>query len=152
MTSTVQKKNRVNTLWRRLKAAVLIPFFMGVILMPAAASAKVDWEVSGAIQLEATPLAVVRTQEGDLTFVLTDKAQVVIYSDEGKLAGTVPVDPSVTDIAVSPKGEELYLINSKRKTLQTVSVNFIVEINTAGSPFLGPAGAEVAVVVFSDFQ
>jgi hypothetical protein len=104
MTSTVQKKNRVNTLWRRLKAAVLIPFFMGVILMPAAASAKVDWEVSGAIQLEATPLAVVRTQEGDLTFVLTDKAQVV------------------------------------------------VEINTAGSPFLGPAGAEVAVVVFSDFQ
>jgi hypothetical protein len=58
----------------------------------------------------------------------------------------------VTDIAISAKGEQLYLINSKRKTLKTVDISFIVDFNVAGSPFLGPAGAKVVVAVFSDFQ
>jgi DNA-binding beta-propeller fold protein YncE len=116
------------------------------------AQAKVDWEVSSAVQLDETPIDVARTQDGDLTFLLTDGGKVIIYSTDGKIVGTIPVDPSVTDIAVSTKGEELYLINSKRKTLQTVDINFIVEINVGDSPFLGPAGAKVALVVFSDFQ
>ena len=129
-----------------------IAFLIIINLVPTAAGAKVDWEVSKAVQLDATPLDVARTQEGDLTFLLTDQAQVVIYSADGKQVGTIPVDPSVTDIAVSAKGEELYLINSKRKTLQTVAVSFILDINVADSPFLGPAAARVALVVFSDFQ
>ena len=130
----------------------IIPFLIIVNLLPSVAGAKVDWEVSKAVQLDATPLDIVRTQEGDLTFLLTDQAQVVIYSADGKQVGTIPVDPSVTDIAVSATGEELYLINSKRKTLQTVAVSFILDINVADSPFLGPAGAKVVLVVFSDFQ
>jgi len=137
----------------RLKnSAVIIPLLMLVILMPFAAGAKVDWEVTNAIQLDAAPLDVAQTQDGALTFILTDQAKVVIYSVDGKVVGTVPVDPSVTDIAVSAKGELLFLINSKRKTLQTVAVNFIVEINTADAPFLGPAGARIVLAVFSDFQ
>ncbi|HKJ15462.1 MAG: hypothetical protein OES28_05155 [Desulfobulbaceae bacterium] len=121
--------------------------------MPVAtAQAKVDWEVSSAVQLDETPIDIAQTQGGDLTFLLTDEAKVVIYSAAGKIVGTIPVDPSVTDIAVSAKGEQLYLINSKRKTLQTVDINFIVEINAGDSPFLGPAGAKVVLAVFSDFQ
>jgi len=121
--------------------------------MPVAtAQAKVDWEVSSAVQLDETPIDIAQTQGGDLTFLLTDAAKVVIYSAAGKIVGTIPVDPSVTDIAVSAKGEQLYLINSKRKTLQTVDINFIVEINAGDSPFLGPAGAKVVLAVFSDFQ
>jgi uncharacterized SAM-binding protein YcdF (DUF218 family) len=132
--------------------AIIIALLMVVTLLLSAAQAKVDWEVSNAIQLEATPVDVAITQEGGLTFLLTDQAQVLIYAADGKLVGTVPVDPAVTEIAVSVKGEQLYLINSKRKTLQTVTINFIVDINVADSPFLGPAGAEVVLVVFSDFQ
>ena len=121
-------------------------------LITFTAQAKVDWEVSSAVQLDETPIDVAQTQEGDLTFLLTEQAKVLIYSADGKLVGTVPVDPSVTDIAVSAKGEQLYLINNKRKTLQTVDVNFIVDFNVADAPFLGPAGAGVVVAVFSDFQ
>ena len=121
-------------------------------LLPAAVQAGVDWEVANAIQLDEPPIAVARSESGDLTFVLTDQAKVLIYSGDNNLEGTIPVDPSVTDIAVSASGEKLYLINSKRKTLQTVAVSFIVDINVADSPFLGPAGAPVAVAVFSDFQ
>jgi len=132
--------------------AVITAFLIIACLIPYTAQAKVDWEVSKAIQLEATPLDLARTQDGDLTFLLTDQAQVVIYSADGKHIGTVPVDPSVTDIAVSAKGEELYLINSARKTLQTLAISFILDINVADAPFLGPSGAGIVLVVFSDFQ
>jgi DNA-binding beta-propeller fold protein YncE len=137
---------------RLANSAVVITFLMLVSLMPFAAQAKVDWEVSGAVQLDETPIDVAQTQGGEFTFLLTDQAKVIIYSTDGSVVGTVPVDPSVTDIAVSANGEQLYLINSKRKTLQTVTINFSVEINVADSPFLGPAGAGVLLAVFSDFQ
>jgi len=132
--------------------AIRIILLIIINIMPFTAQAKVDWEVSNAIQLDEIPIDVAHTQGGDLTFLLTDQSEVVIYSVDGKRVGTVPVDPSVTDIAISAKGEKLYLINSKRKTLQTIDINFIVNINVADSPFLGPAGAEVVLAVFSDFQ
>ncbi len=138
---------------RLANSAVIIPFLMFLAFMPfTTAQAKVDWEVSSAVQLDETPIDVAQTQGGDLIFLLTDEAKVVIYSAAGKVVGTIPVDPSVTDIAVSAKGEQLYLINSKRKTLQTVDINFIIEINVGDSPFLGPAGAKIVLAVFSDFQ
>ncbi len=137
----------------RLSNIALTLLVIITVSLPAQeAHAKVDWEVSGAVQLESTPIDVAQTQDGNLTFLLTDQAKVLIYSADGKLVGTVPVDPSVTDIAVSAKGEHLYIINSSRKTLQTVDISFIVDFNVADSPFLGPAGAKVAVAVFSDFQ
>jgi len=137
----------------RLSNIALTLLIIITVSLPAQEThAKVDWEVSRAIQLESTPIDVAQTQDGNLTFLLTDQAKVLIYSADGKLVGTVPVDPSVTDIAVSAKGEHLYIINSSRKTLQTVDISFIVDFNVADSPFLGPAGAKVAVAVFSDFQ
>jgi hypothetical protein len=134
------------------KSTVMILLFLFVSSMGYSARAKVDWEVSKAIQLGETPIDVAQTQSGGLTFLLTDQAKVFIYSADGKLVGTVPVDASVTDIAISAKGEQLYLINSKRKTMQTLDISFVVDINVAGSPFLGPGGAKVVVAVFSDFQ
>jgi len=137
---------------RLLNILITLLFVLVVSLIPFASQAKVDWEVSSAIQLDETPVNVAQTQDGDLTFILTDQAKVVIYSAEGKVVGTIPVDPSVTDIAISAKGEQLYLINSKRNTLQTLDISYIVDFNVADSPFLGPAGAKVVVAVFSDFQ
>lgn len=125
---------------------------MVVSFLPFTAQAKVDWEVSKAIQLDETPIDIAQTQGGNLTFLLTDQAKVIIYAADGKLIGTVPVDPSVTDIAISAKGEQLYLINSKRNTLKTLDIDFIVDFNVDDAPFLGPAGAKVVVAVFSDFQ
>lgn len=132
-------------------AFTMLLFFI-MCLLPISVQAKVDWEVAKAIQLDETPLDVAQTQGGNLTFLLTDQAKVLIYSADNKLVGTVPVDSSVTDIAISSKGDQLYLINSKRKTLQTIAINFIVDFNVSDSPFIGPAGARVVVAVFSDFQ
>jgi hypothetical protein len=134
------------------KVAVAAFFMLFIGITPLTVQAEVDWEISGAIQMNDTPLDVARSQGDNLTFILTDKSKVLIYETAGELAGTIPVDPSVTGIAISAKGDQLFLINSQRKTLKTVSVDFIVEFNNAGSPFLGPANAPIVVAVFSDFQ
>jgi hypothetical protein len=135
-----------------LQSTIAIFFLLAFLFLPYGAKAKVDWEVTDAVQLDEVPLDIARSQNNDLTFLLTDQAKVLIYSAADKIVGTIPVDPSVTAIAISANGEQLYLINGKRRTLQTVDINFIADINMADSPFLGPAGARVAVVVFSDFQ
>lgn len=134
------------------KVAMATFLFLLVSFTPFAAYSEIDWEVSSAIQLDEIPIDVARTQGGELTYILTDQAQVLIYSAAGILVGTVPVDPSVTDIAVSAKGEQIYLINSKRKTLKTIDISFLVDFDISGSPFLGPTDAKVVVAVFSDFQ
>lgn len=131
---------------------LLLLLVNGIIIFSGNAAAEVDWQVTGAIQLEGVPLDVAKAQETDLTFILIDQSKVLIFAADGRHAGTVPVDASVTDIAVNAKGDQLYLINSERKSLQTIDINFIIDINVTGSPFLGPPGAEVTVVVFSDFQ
>lgn len=131
---------------------VILIIILAVTIAPLTVGAKVDWEVTGAVQLQETPIAVDHSPEKNLTFLLTDQAKVLIYSADGTLVGAVPVDPAVTDIAISANGEQVYLINGKRKTLQTIDIDYIAAINIESSPFLGPAGARVAVVVFSDFQ
>ena len=137
---------------RFLRVALTILLLLLVSFIPFTAQSEVDWDISNAIQLDETPIDVAQAQGGELTYLLTDQAKVHIYSVAGKLVGTIPVDPSVTDIAISAKGEQLYLINSKRKTLKTYDISFIVDFNVEGSPFLGPADAKVVVAVFSDFQ
>ena len=134
------------------KIAMTTFLLLLVSFIPNTARSEVDWEIASAIQLNETPIDVAKAQGGELTYLLTDQAKVLIYSAAGKLVGTIPVDPSVTDIAISAKGEQLYLINSKRKTLKTVDIDFIVDFSVSGSPFLGPADAKVVVAVFSDFQ
>jgi hypothetical protein len=146
------KELRNNFMTRTFQIASIFLFAAFIVHLPLTAKAEVDWEVTNAVQLAETPLDVAHTQNNEYTFILTDQAKVLIYSSDNKLAGTVPVDPSVTELAVSAKGDQLYLINAKRKTLQTLDIDFIVAINVAGSPFLGPPGAKVSVVVFSDFQ
>ena len=137
---------------RFLRVARTTFILLLVICIPFTARSEVDWDISNAIQLDETPIDVAQSQGGELTYLLTDQAKVHIYSTAGKLVGTIPVDPSVTDIAISAKGEQLYLINGKRKTLKTYDISFIVDFNVEGSPFLGPSDAKVVVAVFSDFQ
>ena len=134
------------------KVAMAILFLLLISFFPFTAHSDVDWEISSAIQLDETPIDIAQAQDGELIYLLTDQAKVLIYSAAGKLVGTVPVDASVTDIAISANGDQLYLINSQRKTLKTFAIDFIVNFNIVGSPFLGPADAKVVVAVFSDFQ
>ena len=114
--------------------------------------AKLDWKVERTWDLPAKPLDIVFSLDGKRVFILTDQHTVLVYDSLGELTGSIPVDKGVSAIDIAPRGEKLFLINQETKAFSDLSVDFIVDINTAGSPFLGSAKAPVTIAVFTDFQ
>ncbi len=104
------------------------------------------------LTLEEAPLDMATSPDGQKLFLLLAGGTVQIYSAAGKLEDTLRVDAGADRIEVSPKGDRLYLSNSKAGTLQITAVDYIQNINTVGSPFKGPENAPVVVAVFDDFQ
>ena len=131
---------------------VILVFLLLIFCLPPQSHSRVDWQETGQVKLDEMPIDIVKSQDAEYTFILTAKGNVYIYSADGSLAGEIPVDPAVSGIAVSAKGDRLYLLSEKNKSLKTINISFIEEINIIGSPFLGAADARIAVVVFSDFQ
>ena len=80
---------------RMLQSTIAIFFLLAFLFLPYGAKAKVDWEVTDAVQLDEVPLDIARSQNNDLTFLLTDQAKVLIYSAADKIVGTIPVDPQM---------------------------------------------------------
>lgn len=118
----------------------------------ASPSSNLKWQVQAQYQLPATPVDLVHSLDGKYVFILTDQHKVLIYSSQGTLEGSVPVDAGVNAIDIAPRAEMLYLINGEKQTFSALSVSFIRDINAARSPFLGPADAPVTIVLFTDFE
>ena len=98
------------------------------------------------------PLDFVQSVDGKMLFVLTENNRVLIYEANGKLKGSLPVEAGVSAIDTDARGENLLLMNGETKSFSSISIDFIVEIDTAGSPFLGDVNAPVTIAVFSDFE
>jgi DNA-binding beta-propeller fold protein YncE len=114
--------------------------------------ATVEWQVEGTLDVGAEPLDVAVAADGKLTFVLTARGEVLLFSPEGAVLDRIPVGKDVKGIEISSAGDRLYLLSGKEKTLKVVSVEFVQEFTVAGSPFKGPADAPVVIAEFSDFQ
>lgn len=130
-------------------------FFLAAVILlflSSAASASVEWQVQKELNIGETPIDLAISSDGKRTFVLTKKGDIQIYSANGSLIEKISVGRSFDGIDVSPKGDKLYLSSGKDKSVQIVSLDFIMEINSVGSPYKGPADARVVVAVFSDFQ
>ncbi len=115
-------------------------------------SSKIQWKVEKSWKLPSTPLDIVYTLDGKRVFILTDQKEILAYSANGELLGAIPVDKGVSAIDIAPRGEKLYLINQGENSFSDLSVSFIVNIDTTGSPFLGNANAPVTIAVFTDFE
>ncbi len=121
----------------------------------ASSHAEVEMTIARTLNLEETPLDTAMSAGGKYIFVLTDKGKVLVYTTDGKLSDTIPVDKSIDSIRPAPPGareEILFLVSSKEKTVQIAVLEFIQEINVTGSPFKGAANAPVTIVLFTDFQ
>jgi len=114
--------------------------------------AKVDTEKGPTLQTKSAPLDVATSADGKWTYVLAAGGKVYIFAQDGQLSDTIDVDPSATQISVSPQGETLYAVNPKSNGVQQIKINYIAEINIAGSPFRGKKDAPVTLVEFSDFE
>jgi DNA-binding beta-propeller fold protein YncE len=118
----------------------------------AGSDASVEWLVQKTLDLGETPLDVAVTADGARTFILTEEGNILIYSAGGELEEKVSIGEPADGIAVSPRGDRIFLSNRKNKAVKIVSLDFVQKIDETGSPIKGPAGAPVAVAVYSDFQ
>jgi len=113
---------------------------------------RVEWAVQQNWSTADKALDMVHSLDGKLVYLLNDKSQVQVYTNKGKLQGSIPVKAGTTAIDIAPRGETLYLINNKDMTFSSVSVSFVVDLDTSGAPFKGLANAPVTMTVFTDFE
>ncbi len=113
---------------------------------------RVQWKQLSDLQLPVKPLDIAYSLDGNYAFILTSSKQILVYNQQGKLQGRIPVDEGVSAIDISPRGEFLYLVDSKDNRLSTLAVDFIVDIDTSYSPTKGAANALVTLAVYSDFE
>lgn len=118
----------------------------------ASGASGVQWQVENSWQLPEKPLDLVYSLDGQRVFVLTNQQQVLVYDAEGNLLGKITVKKGVSSIDIAPRGDRLYLLNDKDNSFTDLSVDFIVDIDVIGSPFLGKADAAITIAVFTDFQ
>ncbi|MEN8190519.1 MAG: hypothetical protein ABFS19_11770 [Thermodesulfobacteriota bacterium] len=135
-------------------AAALITFsFCGQALaVTQPPPSKVEWTLARSWKLPAQPIDLVYSLDGKRVFILSKDHNVLVYTAQGNLLGSIPVDKGVTAIDIAPRGGKLYLTNGDLKQFSELNISFVVDINTEGSPFLGLADAPISVVVFTDFE
>jgi protein-disulfide isomerase len=114
--------------------------------------AEVKVNVYRTLNLQESPVDTAISVGGKYIFVLTDKGTVLVYTPDGRLDDTIPVDKSVDSIKAGPGENILFLVSSKKKTVQIVILEFVQNIDISGAPFKGPADAPVTIVEFTDFQ
>jgi len=113
---------------------------------------RIEWKVMQSWPTESKTIDMVHSLDGKYVFILNDRGQVQVYNRQGQLQGSIPVSKTVSAIDIAPQGESLYLIDNEKNSFTTVSVSFVVSVDTANSPFKGLADAPVTMVVFTDFQ
>jgi len=114
--------------------------------------AFVEWNINKTLKLDAQPLDVAVSQNGNSIFVLTESGKILIYSSDGNLKDKIDVGNHVDQIKSGPGEEWLFLSSRKNKTIEILHVDFIQDIDISGSPFKGTENAPVVIAVFSDFQ
>ena len=130
----------------------LATVFLTVLTTASWVLAAVEITPQKTLKTDGVPVDIAVSQDGNLTFVLTDSGSVLIYDQTGNLTDTVEIGPHIDQIEIGPRGERLFVTSRKNKTVEIITLDFIHEINTLGSPTKGPPEAPMVIVVFSDFQ
>lgn len=123
-----------------------------IIMVAAGGSfASVEWGLGHTLQMDQSPLDVAVSPDGKHIFILTESG-IFVYSQDGKLEDKIDVGYPVDQMKIGPRGKQLFISSRKNKTVQVVTIDFIVEINVSGSSYKGRQDAPVVIAVFSDFQ
>ena len=131
---------------------IIMPLMFTSFPLKASQGSSVDTSVVTTWKIDAKPLGMVHTLDNKRVFILGDDSKVHVFSADGKKQGDIEVDKGVTSIDIAPRGELLYLMNSKDNTFTSLSISFTTTIDVTDAPFLGNENAPVVLALFSDFQ
>ena len=131
----------------------LLFVFTGLMAMATVSTvfAGVNMDFQHTLTTDNPPVDVVTSPDGKYIFVLTNAGNIFVYDQNGILQNKIHVGNDVDQIRMDPQGNRLFVTSRLKKTVQVISLDFFVEINTAGSPAKGPGNAPVVLAVFSDF-
>lgn len=135
----------------RSKCIGLLSVLLIVVGSAAGSFASVEWGIEHTLQMDQSPLDVAVSPDGKHIFVLTENG-IFVYSQDGRLEDKIDVGYPVDQMKIGPRGQQLFITNRKNKTVQVVTIDFIVNIIVSGSPYKGRQDAPVVIAVFSDFQ
>ena len=136
----------------KLKLLILSLSLLIVTAVFTPCFAAVEWSVQNRLQMESSPVDVAVSLNDKWVFVLNDRGEVLVFSRDGSLKEKIQVGKHIDKITVGPRDNLLYLSSCKKKTVEIVELDFIQNINTAGSPYKGPVDASVVIAVFTDFE
>jgi protein-disulfide isomerase len=148
----VRVEQKGDIIMRMKYAAFAFLLLLIGLAVPTSSHAQVQVNVYRTLNLPETPVDTAISAGGKYIYVLTDKGTVLVYTPDGRLDDTIPVDKSVDSIEAGPGENILFLVSSKKKTVQIVILEFVQNIDISGAPFKGPADAPVTIVEFTDFQ
>ncbi len=137
---------------RRYLVLLVILFLLYSGWLVPALHAEVESRTLSTLNLDKKPIDIISSPKGKWLYILTP-GEILVYSQAGKkVIDRIAVDKGIDQVAVSPRGDQLFLTNSKNNTLSIISIDFIQKIDVAGAPFKGPADAPVVIAVFDDYQ
>ena len=114
--------------------------------------AGLEWQVEKEASLDAQPLDIAVSSDGEWIFVLMPGEIQAYSSTDRKIIARIPIDRSYDRLAHSPKQNELILTSTTDKKLQIIRIDLVYDIDISGLPFKGPENAPVTITVFSDYQ
>lgn len=115
-------------------------------------AAEVEFSRIAGFDIPGSPIDVAVSSDGKQIYALTKTGDVLIYGSDGRPAGTVHVGKEINFIRSGPSENQLLIGSTKLKSLKTISLEFIHEIDISGAPFQGAADAPVVIAVFMDYQ
>jgi len=125
---------------------------MLLVASAAMGSATVEWELLNTLKLDAPPLDVDISPDGNTVFVLTHKGNIHIYEVNGRLTDKIEVGEQIDQIKLGPRGTHLFATSRQNKTVKIIELDFIKQISIKGSPYKGIEDAPVVIADFSDFE
>jgi hypothetical protein len=122
------------------------------LVIPALAGAELEWRERTQLKLDASPVDVAQSDDGQWTFILSPGAVLVYSSAEDKVVQTIPVDAGFDRLGFSGGSKRLVLTNSTQNLMKIIQLDVVHKIDAGGMPFKGTENAPVTIAVFSDYQ
>jgi hypothetical protein len=114
--------------------------------------ADFEWTVTKNLKLEASPLDVAPSADGQWLFILAP-GDILVYSvKEDKVVKHIPVDKAFDRVIQSGGENRLILSSRSGQALEILQLEPVYKFDLAGLPFKGPEHAPVTIAVFSDYQ
>ncbi len=115
-------------------------------------SADFEWTVTKHLKLEASPLDIAPSADGQWLFILAP-GEILVYSiKEDKVVKHIPVDKAFDRVTQSGSDSTRILSSRSGQALEIIQLGPVYRIDLSGLPFRGPEHAPVAIAVFSDYQ